>query len=163
MTKTKQWVRTGIAMALMCGAGAAFAQVKIGVTLSTTGPAASLGIPEKNTIALLPKEIGGKTVQYIILDDGSDTGKAVQNTRKLIDEDHVDAGGSEELACLRQASDRGHHFGKPGLLDELDEIVARRPFVVEHQRAQPVLHDSTVAAPAPRSCGARRQRQASGR
>ena len=30
-------------------------------------------------------------VQYIILDDGSDTGKAVQNTRKLIDEDHVDA------------------------------------------------------------------------
>jgi len=90
-TKTKQWVRTGIAMALMCGAGAAFAQVKIGVTLSTTGPAASLGIPEKNTIALLPKEIGGKTVQYIILDDASDTGKAVQNTRKLIDEDHVDA------------------------------------------------------------------------
>ncbi|MGE8330891.1 MAG: branched-chain amino acid ABC transporter substrate-binding protein, partial [Paraburkholderia nemoris] len=48
MKKTKQWVRTGIAMALMCGAGAAFAQVKIGVTLSTTGPAASLGIPEKN-------------------------------------------------------------------------------------------------------------------
>lgn len=91
MTKTKQWVRTGIAMALMCGASAAIAQVKIGVTLSTTGPAASLGIPEKNTIALLPKEIGGKTVQYIILDDASDTGKAVQNTRKLIDEDHVDA------------------------------------------------------------------------
>jgi hypothetical protein len=28
----------------------------IGVTLSTTGPAASLGIPRKNTIALLPKE-----------------------------------------------------------------------------------------------------------
>ena len=78
-------------MALMCGAGAAFAQVKIGVTLSATGPAASLGIPEKNTIALLPKEIGGKTVQYIILDDASDTSKAVQNTRKLIDEDHVDA------------------------------------------------------------------------
>ncbi|WP_341313848.1 ABC transporter substrate-binding protein [Paraburkholderia sp. IMGN_8] len=91
MKKTKQWVRTGIAMALMCGAGTAFAQVKIGVTLSTTGPAASLGIPEKNTIALLPKEIGGKTVQYIVLDDASDTGKAVQNTRKLIDEDHVDA------------------------------------------------------------------------
>lgn len=91
MKKTKQWVRTGIAMALMCSASAAFAQVKIGVTLSTTGPAASLGIPEKNTIALLPKEIGGKTVQYIVLDDASDTGKAVQNTRKLIDEDHVDA------------------------------------------------------------------------
>lgn len=87
----KQWVRSSLAMTMMCAAGAAFAQVKIGVVLSTTGPAASLGIPEKNTIALLPKEIGGKSVQYIVLDDGSDTGKAVQDVHKLIDEDHVDA------------------------------------------------------------------------
>jgi branched-chain amino acid transport system substrate-binding protein len=91
MKMTKQWVRTAIAMTLVCGASAAMAQVKIGVTLSTTGPAASLGIPEKNTIALLPKEIAGKSVQYIVLDDASDTSRAVQNTRKLIDEDHVDA------------------------------------------------------------------------
>ena len=87
----KHWVRGAMAVAIMCGAGAAFAQVKIGVVLSTTGPAASLGIPEKNTVALLPKEIGGKSVQYIVLDDGSDTGKAVQDVHKLIDEDHVDA------------------------------------------------------------------------
>ncbi|ACC72213.1 ABC transporter substrate-binding protein [Paraburkholderia phymatum] len=91
MKTTKLWVRSAIAMALVCGASAAIAQVKIGVTLSTTGPAASLGIPEKNTIALLPKEIAGKSVQYIVLDDASDTSRAVQNTRKLIDEDHVDA------------------------------------------------------------------------
>jgi branched-chain amino acid transport system substrate-binding protein len=91
MRTTKQWMRAGIAAALMCGASVALAQVKIGVTLSATGPAASLGIPEKNTIALLPKEIAGKSVQYIVLDDGSDTSRAVQNTRKLIDEDHVDA------------------------------------------------------------------------
>ncbi len=87
----KQWVRSGFAVALICGAGAAFAQVKIGVVLSTTGPAASLGIPEKNTIALLPKEIGGKSVEYIVLDDATDTTKAVQDTHKLVDEDHVDA------------------------------------------------------------------------
>ncbi len=87
----RQWVRGGFAIALMCGAGAAFAQVKVGVVLSTTGPAASLGIPEKNTIDLLPKEIGGKSVQYIVLDDASDTTKAVQDAHKLIDEDHVDA------------------------------------------------------------------------
>ncbi|HEV3424726.1 MAG TPA: ABC transporter substrate-binding protein [Paraburkholderia sp.] len=91
MKMTGQWVRTAIALALVCGASAAVAQVKIGVTLSTTGAAASLGIPEKNTIALLPKEIGGKSVQYIVLDDASDTSKAVQNTHKLIDEYHVDA------------------------------------------------------------------------
>ncbi|HEY4352567.1 MAG TPA: ABC transporter substrate-binding protein, partial [Paraburkholderia sp.] len=95
MNNTKPWMRAAVFAAFaavsVCGAGTAAAQVKIGVTLSTTGPAASLGIPEKNTIALLPKEIGGKTVQYIVLDDGSDTSKAVQNTHKLIDEDHVDA------------------------------------------------------------------------
>ncbi|WP_118183768.1 ABC transporter substrate-binding protein [Paraburkholderia phosphatilytica] len=95
MTTTRNWIRAGVtaslATTLVCAAGSAAAQVKIGVTLSATGPAASLGIPEKNTIALLPKEIGGKSIEYIVLDDGSDTSHAVQNTHKLIDEDHVDA------------------------------------------------------------------------
>lgn len=86
----KQWARRGVAVTMICGAGAAFAQVKVGVVLSATGPAASLGIPEKNTIELLPKEIGGKRVQYIVLDDKSDTTAAVQNAHRLIDEDRVD-------------------------------------------------------------------------
>ncbi|WP_233865416.1 ABC transporter substrate-binding protein [Paraburkholderia adhaesiva] len=89
--KTMKWVGAGLAAALMGTTGVVAAQVKIGVTLSATGPAASLGIPEKNTIALLPKEIAGKSVEYIVLDDASDTSRAVQNTHKLIDEDHVDA------------------------------------------------------------------------
>ncbi|CAG9168438.1 ABC transporter substrate-binding protein [Cupriavidus pinatubonensis] len=71
-------------------AGTASAQVKVGVTVSATGPAASLGIPEKNTFSLMPKEIAGKKVEYIILDDASDTTTAVKNTRKLISEDKVD-------------------------------------------------------------------------
>ena len=96
MKKTKQWVRTGDRARdrgrSLCGASAAFAQVKIGVTLSATGPAASLGIPEKNTIALLPKEIGGKTVRiHRARRRLRHRASAVQNTRKLIDEDHVDA------------------------------------------------------------------------
>src|SRR4051812_47671005 len=65
---------------------AAVAQLKIGVTLSTTGPAGSLGIPEKNTIALLPKTMGGQSVEYIVLDDASDSSAAVVNTRKLVSE-----------------------------------------------------------------------------
>jgi branched-chain amino acid transport system substrate-binding protein len=69
----------------------ASAQIKIGVTLSTTGPAVSLGIPEKNTIALLPKTIGGKTGEYVVLDDASDSSAAVVNTRRLTSEDKVDA------------------------------------------------------------------------
>ncbi|HKT65279.1 ABC transporter substrate-binding protein [Burkholderia sp. 22313] len=89
--KMNRWMEVLVAAGLVCAAATASAQVKIGVTLSATGPAASLGIPEKNTIALLPKEIAGKSVQYIVLDDASDTSRAVQNVRKLIDEDHVDA------------------------------------------------------------------------
>ncbi len=71
-------------------AGIAQAQIKVGVTVSATGPAASLGIPEKNTVELMPKTIAGQKVEYIVLDDGSDTTKAVANTRKLITEDKVD-------------------------------------------------------------------------
>ncbi len=70
---------------------AASAQIRIGLTLSTTGPAASLGIPEKNTAELLPAEIGGQKVEYILLDDASDTTGAVKNTRKLISENKIDA------------------------------------------------------------------------
>jgi branched-chain amino acid transport system substrate-binding protein len=76
--------------ALCATAAAAWADVNVGVTLSATGPAASLGIPEKNTIALMPKTIGGQKINYIVLDDASDTTAAVANTRKLIAENKVD-------------------------------------------------------------------------
>src|SRR5438046_5231090 len=69
---------------------AADADINIGVTLSATGPAASLGIPEKNTIELLPTTISGQKINWIVLDDASDTTKAVTNTKKLITEDKVD-------------------------------------------------------------------------
>ena len=71
-------------------ATAAHAQIKVGVTVSATGPAASLGIPEKNTFALMPKEIAGQKIEYVILDDASDTTTAVKNARKLTSEDKVD-------------------------------------------------------------------------
>jgi branched-chain amino acid transport system substrate-binding protein len=79
------------ALVAALGVGTAVAQdIKVGVTVSATGPAASLGIPERNTFPLLPQTIGGKKVQYIVLDDASDTTTAVKNTRKLISEDKVD-------------------------------------------------------------------------
>ncbi|TMH47603.1 MAG: branched-chain amino acid ABC transporter substrate-binding protein, partial [Betaproteobacteria bacterium] len=84
-------VRALLVAATLALATAAVAQVRIGVTVSATGPAASLGIPEKNTIALCPKTIAGSNVEYIVLDDATDTTTAVQNTRKLISENKVDA------------------------------------------------------------------------
>ena len=67
---------------------AAWAQIKVGVTLSLTGPAASLGIPERDTIALLPKEIAGQKIAYIVLDDASDTTTSVKNAKKLVSEEN---------------------------------------------------------------------------
>ena len=64
--------------------------MKIGATLSATGPQASLGIPERNTVSLLPAEIGGAKVEYVVLDDASDPTRAVSNSHKLISENKVD-------------------------------------------------------------------------
>jgi branched-chain amino acid transport system substrate-binding protein len=83
-------LKTLAAAALVAIAGHALADINVGVTVSATGPAASLGIPEKNTIALMPTTIAGQKVNYIVLDDASDTTKAVANTRRLITEDKVD-------------------------------------------------------------------------
>jgi len=84
-------LRIATVAAAALGVGVAQGQeIKVGVTLSATGPAASLGIPERNTVALMPQTIGGHKVQYIVLDDASDTTTAVKNTRKLITEDKVD-------------------------------------------------------------------------
>ncbi|MDM0050977.1 ABC transporter substrate-binding protein [Variovorax sp. J22R115] len=76
--------------AMLLTSALAQADINVGVTVSATGPAASLGIPEKNTIALMPKTIGGQKINYIVLDDASDTTAAVNNTRKLISENKVD-------------------------------------------------------------------------
>ena len=84
--------RFALGLILLAATGAALADINIGVTLSATGPAASLGIPEKNTFDMLgTPTIGGQRVHFIILDDKSDTTEAVKNTRKLISEDKVDA------------------------------------------------------------------------
>lgn len=80
-----------LAPVVALGAGQVAAQdIKVGVTVSATGPAASLGIPERNTFPLMAQTIGGRKVQYIVLDDASDTTTAVKNTRKLISDDRVD-------------------------------------------------------------------------
>ena len=84
-------IKSVVALTVLVFAGFATADINIGVTLSTTGPAASLGIPEKNTIEMIGSPvIGGQKLNFIVLDDKSDTTEAVKNTRKLLSEDKVD-------------------------------------------------------------------------
>jgi branched-chain amino acid transport system substrate-binding protein len=90
----------GLAWAAAIGGALAFASaaaaqenapIKIGVTVSATGPTASLGIPEANTVKLMPKEVGGRPVEYVVLDDGGDTTRGVANARKMLTDEKVDA------------------------------------------------------------------------
>jgi len=85
-----------IRLALLAAAGAlaaaaAHAEITIGVSLGTTGPGASLGIPYKNAFQLVPRTLGGEPVRYIILDDESKPDNAAKNARKFVSEDKVDA------------------------------------------------------------------------
>jgi branched-chain amino acid transport system substrate-binding protein len=81
-----------LALAALAFAGSAGADINIGVTLSATGPAASLGIPEKNTFEMIGAPVvAGQKINFIVLDDKSDTTEAVKNARKLIAENNVDA------------------------------------------------------------------------
>ena len=76
--------------ALAFATGVSAQGVKIGMTVSSTGPAASLGIPEANTAKIFGREMGGVPVEIVVLDDGSDTTKGVANARKLLTDDKVD-------------------------------------------------------------------------
>ena len=71
-------------------ATAAHADITIGVTLSETGPAASIGIPERRTVELMPDTIAGVRINYVKLDDASDSTAAVKNAKKLIAENNID-------------------------------------------------------------------------
>jgi len=77
--------------ACLCAAVPATAQIRIGLMVSATGPTSAIGIPQKNTGEILPREMGGQSVEYFSLEDGGDTTRAVQNVKKLIQEDHIDA------------------------------------------------------------------------
>lgn len=86
------------------------AQVKIGVIASATGPTAAVGIPQKNSAALLPKKIGNLDVEYTVLDDASDSTQTVVLLKKLLVEQKVDAvigpsGSPNAMAALQFISE----------------------------------------------------------
>jgi branched-chain amino acid transport system substrate-binding protein len=74
----------------LAAAAPAGAQIRVGITVSASGPGAALGQPQMRTVKALPKEIAGQPVTYVALDDESDPTKSAQNARKLITEDKVD-------------------------------------------------------------------------
>ena len=88
-------MRCALATAITAGltSVAVAADLKIGLSVSLSGPNSSLGVPYAKgmeaAIAYKP-EINGRKVQLIVLDDGSDPTTAGRNARKLVEEDKVD-------------------------------------------------------------------------
>jgi branched-chain amino acid transport system substrate-binding protein len=81
----------GLALALPTSlASAETNEITIGITISTTGPAAALGIPERNALEFVPKEIGGVPLKVIVLDDGGDPTNATTNARRFVTESKAD-------------------------------------------------------------------------
>ena len=87
--KLKSVMIAAVSTALLTGS-AAQADINVGLILALTGPNASLGIPYRKGLDLLPKEVGGEKVNVIVLDDTSDPSAAVRNAHKLISEDKID-------------------------------------------------------------------------
>ena len=71
-------------------AGAQTSEITIGISISTTGPAAALGVPERNALEFVPKEIAGVPLKVIVLDDGGDPTNATTNARRFVTESKAD-------------------------------------------------------------------------
>jgi branched-chain amino acid transport system substrate-binding protein len=92
-------------------------EITIGISISTTGPAAALGIPERNALEFVPKEIAGVPLKLIVLDDGGDSTNATTNARRFVTESKADIimGSSTTpptIAVSNVANEAGiPHFG----------------------------------------------------
>lgn len=86
---------TTAAMACALGAAPALADIKIGASLSETGPAAFLGDPEAKTLRMEVDKINaegginGEKVELIMYDDAGDANKAKTFATRLVEDDEV--------------------------------------------------------------------------
>lgn len=94
---------------VLAAAAPTYGQIRMGLMVSATGPTSAIGIPQRNTGEILPRTIGGASVEYISLEDAGDTTRAVQNVKKLIQENNIDAliGPSTTPALLKHMTKNG--------------------------------------------------------
>ncbi len=143
-----------LALALLACSLNAAAEITVGVSVSTTGPGTSLGVPVSNTFGILPKTLGTEPVRYILLDDTSDPTAGAKIARKFATEDRVDIiiGSSTVPVAIAQAGVAGETRIPLIALCPIPIDPAKQPFafavpqpislmtdaVVEHMRANSV-------------------------
>ena len=131
--------------------GTAAAQMKVGVIASSTGPTAFVGIPQKNTVPLLPTRIGDVAVEYIYYDDASDATQTVQFVKRFLTEHKVDAfigptGSPNAMAVLPFIAESGTPMlapvGTPAVVLPMDE---QKRWVFKTTQNDGLIGDALVA------------------
>jgi branched-chain amino acid transport system substrate-binding protein len=130
---------TTTALVLLAGLGlspAAQAEVRIGASVSATGPAAFLGDPEAKTLEMLVEElnaaggINGEEIKLVLYDDGGDPNKARTFATRLVEDDEVVAiiGGTTtgtSMSILSVTEDAEIPFiSLAGAIDIIDPVKA---------------------------------------
>lgn len=90
LTPSRRTLAHAALAALSLASAVAQADVTVGVSIASTGPSASLGIPQKNTMPFLPETIAGEKIHYIVMDDGSDPTQGTKIARRFVTDDKVD-------------------------------------------------------------------------
>ncbi|MGL4324131.1 MAG: ABC transporter substrate-binding protein [Beijerinckiaceae bacterium] len=91
----RTWIATAAAGFMALTVSAAQADIKIGATISETGPASFLGDPEAKTLKMLVDQINaaggvkGEKLKLFLYDDGGDPNKARTFATRLVEDDGV--------------------------------------------------------------------------
>ena len=146
MAEGKTIIRLAAAGALALAAleSPAMAQepIRIGSFLAVTGPAAFLGEPEKKTLELYVDKVNaeggvlGRELELVVYDTGMTAADAVTFTKRLIEQDQVDAiiGGTttgETMAVVKLVEEGGIPFislaGASVIVDPVQKWVFKTP------------------------------------
>ena len=116
-------------------------EITIGISLSTTGPGAALGIPERNALEFVAKEIAGVPLKVIVLDDGGDPTNATTNARRFVTESKADIiMGSSITPSTIAVSDVANEAGVPHIgLSPFPITPARAKWSVDMPQPVPIM------------------------
>jgi branched-chain amino acid transport system substrate-binding protein len=134
---------SAFAVMLTVGAASAAETIKIGSFLAVTGGASFLGDPEKKTLEMYVAEVnanggvGGRQIELILYDSGTDAKKAAGFVKRLIEDDKVDIilGGSttgETMAVIPLVEKAGVPFISFGGAGVIVEPVKKWVFKTPH-------------------------------
>jgi branched-chain amino acid transport system substrate-binding protein len=151
-------VLTTTALATLVAAGlasGASAEIRIGATISETGPAAFLGDPEARTLKMLVDKvnaaggINGEEIALTLYDDGGDPNKARTFATRLVEDDEVVAiiGGTTTgttMSIIPAAEDAEIPFislaGAIEIIDPVKEWVFKTPHT-DRMACQKIFED----------------------